>query len=181
MAGLYYVPAIDQHREASIISVTRNGGNSEAFHVKVPVDRIMIGASGQANPLPTGMVWPDDPKFSGTRVELFKLRNARDAVVGVASRLATDDPALGNLVEWTLHLPARGSVLFNIAPQTVNGDSRVGDLRAGTREFSTLVGGMSERWVAEASNSAGSPTGRIELLMTFVSNVIRSDDGELAE
>lgn len=181
MAGLHYIPVVDQHREASIISVTPNGGNSEAFHVKVPVDRIMIGAPGQANPLPTGMVWPDDPKFSGTRVELFKLRNARDAVVGVASRLAADDPELGNLVEWTLHLPARGSVLVNIAPQTVNGDSRVGDLRAGTREFSALVGRMSERWVAEAANSAESSSGRIELLMTFVSNVIQSDDEELAE
>ena len=93
MAGLHYVPAVDQYREASIISVTRNGGNTETFHVKVPVDRIMIGAPGQTKPLPTGMVWPEDPRFGDARVELFKLRNSRDAVIGVASRLALFLPA----------------------------------------------------------------------------------------
>ena len=181
MAGLHYVPAVDQYRELSIISVERNGGNVEAFHVKVPVDRIMIGAPGQTNPLPVGIVWPDDPLFSDTRLELFKLRNSRDAVVGVASRLAADDPEAGALIEWTLHMPARGSVLVKVSPQEVDGDRRVGQIRAGTREFSTLIGSMSERWVADSSNTADSTSGRIELLMRSISDRSRPSKEELAE
>ena len=169
LAGLHYVPAVDQHREASIISVRQNGGNDEMFHIKVPVDRIMIGASGQASPLPTGMVWPDEPLISNARVELFKLRNARDAVVGVAARLATNDPEIGNLVEWALHLPARGTVLAKMSPQSIDGNWRVGELSAGTREFGPLIGSMSERWVAEPTNSEDASSGRIELQMSFVS------------
>ena len=181
LAGLHYVPTVDQRREASIISMTPNGGNSEMFHVKVPVDRIMIGAPGQANHLPIGMVWPDDPVISDARVELFKLRNARDAVIGVASRLATNDPEVGNLIEWALHLPARGTVLVKMSPQSTDGSARVGELSAGTREFGPLIGTMSERWVAEPTNSEDASSGRIELQMSFVSTIVRSRAEEVAE
>jgi hypothetical protein len=181
MAGLHYIPAVDQIREASIISVTPNGRNTEAFHVKVPVDRIMIGAPGQTSQLPTGMVWPDDARLSDARVELFKLRNSRDAVVGVASRLAADDPEIGTLIEWTLHLPARGSVLVKVSPQTNDSDRRVGQIRAGTREFGTLVGSMSERWIADSGNTEDVNSGRIELLMAFVSNAVPAHNKESAE
>ena len=140
LAALHYVPAVDQRREASIIAMTTNGGNTETFHVKIPVDRIMIGAPGQTNPLPTGMIWPDDPGIGDARVELFKLRNARDAVVGVATRLATNDPEIGNLIEWALHLPARGTVLVKMSAQPVDGNRRVGELSAGSREFGSLIG-----------------------------------------
>ena len=182
LAALHYIPAVDQYREASIITMKPNhGGNSEDFHVKVPVDRIMIGASGQTNPLPTGMVWPNDPRLGDARVELFKLRNARDAVVGVASRLATEDPDIGTLIEWALHLPAHGTVIVKISPQAADGNRRVGELSAGTREFSTLVGTMSERWVAETANSEDSSAGRIELQMSVTGSTVRKQDEEVAE
>ena len=51
LVALNYVPVVDQHREASIISVMRNGGNSESFHINVPMDRIMIGAQGRLDDL----------------------------------------------------------------------------------------------------------------------------------
>ncbi len=181
LAGLHYVPAVDQHREASIIAVKPNGGNTEMFHVKVPVDRIMIGASGQASPLPIGMVWPDEPRISDARVELFKLRNARDAVVGVATRLATNDSEIGDLIEWALHLPARGTVLVKMSPQPMDGNRRVGELTAGTREFGPLIGSMSERWVAEPTNSEDASSGRIELQMSFVSTNGHTRGEEVAE
>jgi hypothetical protein len=181
LAGLHYIPAVDQYREASIISMKPNGGNSEEFHVKVPVDRIMIGAPGQTNPLPTGMVWPDDPRISDARVELFKLRNSRDAVVGVAMRLATEDPDIGTLIEWALHLPARGTVLAKISPQAVGDGRRVGELSSGTREFGRLVGNMSERWVAETANSDDSSAGRIELHISVTGTTARKKNEEEAE
>ena len=176
-AALYFVPVVDQHRESSIVAVSLNGGNSETFHVKVPMDRIMIGAQGLATALPPEMAWPEDERFNNVRAELFKLRNSRDAVIGIASRIAADDPDLGGVIEWVLHLPARGSVFVNM-PANTSGSQRVGQLAAGTREFSTLVGDMSERWVAETDGVDGAATGRIELLMNFVSTQYEQDDNE---
>ncbi len=175
--ALHFVSAVDQHRESSIISVTRNGGNTEVFHVKLPIDRIMTGAQGQANPLPPGMEWPSDPMFSNVRAELFKLRNARDAVVGVASRFALSDPEFGDTIEWVLHLPARGSVFARMSPQPVD-RMRVGDLSAGTREFGSVSGQLSERWVADTSGSSGELTGHIELSMSSVSKEQYVPDAE---
>jgi hypothetical protein len=166
--ALYFVSAVDQHRESSIISVTRNGGNTEMFHVKLPIDRIMTGAQGQAKPLPPGIEWPADPMFNNVRAELFKIRNARDAIIGIASRFALSDPEFGDKIEWVLHLPARGSVFVRMSPQSVD-RNRVGDLSAGTREFGSISGQLSERWIADTSGSSGELTGRIELSMSSVS------------
>ncbi len=180
-AALHYRPAVNQHRETSIISVAPNGGNTETFHVKIPMDRIMIGAQGQASPFPPGMEWPEDSIFSNTRSELFKLRNARDAVVGVASRFAFQDPEFGSRIEWVLHLPARGTAFVKIQPESVDGTSRVGRLSAGTREFSSLLGRVSERWIADTSGADDAQAGRIELLMKFVSSETYVPEEELSE
>ncbi len=177
ITALYFVPAVDLSREASIISVTPNGGNSEVFHVNVPMDRIMIGAAGIENPVPEGMRWPDEALLAGTRAELFKLRNSRDTVVGVASRFAARDAELGDVVEWVLHLPARGSVYAKMSAAPTNG-GRVGRLRAGTREFGDLLGNISERWIADDSPNATTGTGKIELVTRFVSTQVDDDDFE---
>jgi hypothetical protein len=127
------------------------------------------------------MEWPSHPRFRTVRAEIFKLRNSRDAVVGIASRFASDEPGAGEAIEWTLHLPARGTVFARIQPQSANGAQRVGKLRAGTREFGNLNGNISERWVAESSVSGSAPAGRIELLMTFVGNELYVPEEELAQ
>lgn len=150
-----------------MITVLPNGGNSELFHVNVPMDRIMIGASAQPTPLPAGLEWPEDPDLQGLRAELFKLRNRKDAVVGVASRIAADDPA-GEIIEWVLHLPARGSVYVTMQPDAVDGGYRLGQLRAGSRDFGNMRGQLSERWVAESSGTDDTIAGRIELRTLFV-------------
>ncbi|MCP4332468.1 MAG: hypothetical protein GY785_07405 [Gammaproteobacteria bacterium] len=169
-ALLYAYPAVDQHREASIVSVAANGGNVESFHVNVPMDRIMIGAPGQKQPLPRGMEWPADPELNDVRVELFKVRNARDTVIGVAARTAADDGAV-EVIDWVLHLPARGSIFVNMLPETLEGGFRVGELRAGSREFALLTGSMTERWMADTSGEEDAPQGRIELVTTFVGDL----------
>ena len=178
--ALYFVSAVDQHRESSIISVMRNGGNTEVFHVKLPIDRIMTGTQGQVNPLPPGMEWPKDPMFNNVQAELFKIRNARDAIIGIASRFALSDPEFGDKIEWVLHLPARGSVFVRMSPQSVD-RNRVGELSAGTREFGSISGQLSERWIADTSGSSGELTGRIELSMSSVSKEQHVPDVEDAE
>ena len=159
-AALQYLPVVDQHREVSMISVKPNGSNYESFHVNDPIDRIMIGAPQQEKPFPAGLEWPSDEKLSDVRVELFKIRNSKDSVVGVASRLAVDPDGL---IEWVLHLPARGSVYLSIQPESIDGGYRVGKILSGTREFDSLQGQVTERWVADTSGLDDAPTGRIEL------------------
>ncbi|MBU2678501.1 MAG: hypothetical protein KJP16_15635 [Gammaproteobacteria bacterium] len=163
---LYAYPVVDQHREESIVTVAANGGNIEAFHTNVPMDRILIGAAGQKQPLPEGMIWPADPMLRDVRVELFKIRNARDIVVGVASRTAARDES-ADVIDWVLHLPARGSMFVNMQPEGLAGGFRNGELRAGSREFAQLRGVMTERWVPNTSGDADAPVGRIELRTTL--------------
>ena len=170
VALLIYVPVVDQHRERSVISVTPNGGNTEVFHANVPFDRIMIGAPAQPQPLPAGLDWPDNLHFAGMRAELFKLRNSHDVVVGVASRIAAVDSEAGDVIEWTLHLPARGSVYATMQADAGETGSRAGTLRAGTREFGALAGTVTERWIAEVAPGEDAATGRIELTTTLIAS-----------
>jgi hypothetical protein len=170
--AVYLTPVVDVQREASIVSVTTNGGNSETFHVNVPADRVMIGAQGRREPLPAGMEWPEDPVFSNARAEIFKLRNSRDAVVGVASRFSASDANTGDVLEWVLHLPARGSLYVTMSPSPVNGGGRVGDMRAGTREFKDLVGEVRERWLPDASGDGEGGSGRIQLATNYISTKV---------
>ncbi len=165
--ALYYVPAVDQFRENSLIVVHPNHGNTESFHVNVPMDRIMIGASGQSNPLPPGLEWPDDLQFAHIRAELFKIRNVRDVVVGIASRMAASSDKVGDSIEWVLHLPARGSAFVTMRPEVIGGVHRVGRLRVGTRDFGRLGGRLTERWVANTSDDEDAPEGRFELMTEF--------------
>ena len=173
IAAIYYLPAVDQHREPSVVSVTPNGGNKESFHVNIPMDRIMVGSPQQSDPLPAGLDWPDTQSLSGLRAELFKLRNARDMVVGVASRVVTESEKFGDGIEWVVHLPARGTFYLTMPPESVDGVHRVGTLRAGTREFEPMSGAASERWVANTDDEEeDAPIGRIELVTTFVGSFI---------
>lgn len=165
--ALYVFPAVDQHRETSIISVAPNGGNKEAFHINIPMDRILVGAPKQNTPLPANMNWPDDALLSDVRAEIFKLRNARDVVIGVASRVASSHQDT-DLVEWVIHLPARGSMYVNMKPVVEDGGFRRGELRTGSREFSPLNGSVTERWVPDGSGEEEAPDGRIELNATYI-------------
>ena len=176
--ALYAYPAVDQHRETSIVTVAPNGGNIEAFHVNVPMDRIMVGAQGRQQALPPGMAWPEDEKLSDVRVELFKVRNARDVVIGVASRTAVGS---SGAIDWVLHLPARGSLYVSMAEAATEGAYRRGGIRAGSREFAPLSGFMTERWVADDSGEQGH--GRIELATRYVGQAIPEEltDEELTD
>lgn len=160
--SLHVFSAVDQHREASIVSVAPNGSNIESFHINVPMDRIMAGASDRSAPLPAGMEWPKDEKFQNIRAEMFKIRNAHDIVIGVAARTAAAEES-GAVIDWILHLPARGSIFVTMPAAAQQGAYRQGTIRGGSREFSSLVGTMTERWVANTSADQDEPAGRIEL------------------
>jgi hypothetical protein len=163
-AGLYYLPVVDQSREQSLVIVQPNQGNTETFYANVPMDRILKGTQSQQSPLPPGLQWPDNEEFANLRVELFKIRNTKNDVVGVASRVAANDEVPGDVIEWVLHLPARGSIYVSMQPEPQEGGNRVGKLQSGTREFDLMRGRVSERWVADTTESDDAPAGRIELI-----------------
>jgi len=165
--ALYALPAVDQHREVSLVTVAANGGNLESFHINIPMDRIMVGTAGQKSGLPAGLDWPQDAVLAGVSAELFKIRNARDVVIGIASRAVAKE-AETDVIEWVLHLPARGTLFFSMAPDAQVDGSRIGRLSAGSNEFAPLMGFVAERWVDDTSGVEDAPVGRIELLATYV-------------
>jgi len=179
-AGALYGYSVDQVREASIIAVAPNGGNVESFHINVPMDRIMIGAPGNTGTFPAGLDWPSDEILGDVRAEMFKIRNANDTVIGVAARTAASN---GDqiVVDWVLHLPARGSVFVNMDAEPKEGGYRLGEIRAGSREFAPLHGFMTERWIANDSDDEDAPTGYIELVATYVGEHEQADDEETIE
>lgn len=165
-ALLYFVPAVDQHREASLISVQANGGNSEAFHINLPEDRILAGMAGVDEPVPSGLEWPADGILADAEIELFKIRDRKDAVVGVASRMTGPVEAADSMIEWTLHLPARGTMYVEMEETPGADGYRNGSLRAGTREFADRHGSVRERFIDAApppEAGASGIEGRIEL------------------
>lgn len=178
--ALYAIPVVDQHREASIIRVAPNGGNTESFHVNIPMDRIMAGSQDASKAVPAGLVWPATEVLAGVRAEVFKLRNANDMVVGVGVRTAAERSD-GNVIDWTLHLPARGSLFIGMEAAPRDGGFRLGEMRSGSREFARLTGVLTERWVEDTSGEEDAPLGRIELRTTYVGNAERHDDAEVVE
>ena len=122
------MPAVDQVREASIVSVAPNGGTIETFRINVPTDRVAIGAAGQSAPVPPGLDWPEDLLLTYSRTELFKIRDARDAVIGVAVRNAAEGAAAAT-IDWVLHLPARGSFFVNMESAPRDDGYRLGEIR----------------------------------------------------
>jgi hypothetical protein len=175
ITALHFLPVVNISREVSIISVSPNGGNSETFHVNIPTDRILLAAEGQKNTVPPDLEWPAVALFEGTRSEIFKVRNSKDAVVGVASRLAVQNDELGGITEWVLHMPARGSMYVTLDQQVVD-NRRVGNLRSGTREFDGLQGSLAERWIAEKTNADAIHDGRIELVASYMSRIKTGTD-----
>lgn len=179
-AGALYGYSVDQVREASLVAVSTNGGSVESFHINVPMDRIMIGTPGQTSTLPAGLDWPTDEILADVRAEMFKIRNARDTVVGVAVRTAASNSD-EDIVDWVLHLPARGSLFVNVDATPREGGYRIGEIRAGSREFAPLNGFMTERWVAGTSDAEDAPAGHIELITTYVARSRSQGDEEPIE
>ncbi|MEM1173602.1 MAG: hypothetical protein AAGI27_02215 [Pseudomonadota bacterium] len=162
--AVYFVPVVDQARENSVITVMPNGGNSESYHINIPMDRIAVGAVDQSAPLPPGMQWPQD--FSSSSAELYKVRNIHDAVIGVASRVIVDNGDAGNAIEWVLHFPARGSLFVSMQTQIEDGQQRSGRILSGTREFGSLAGQVTEAYVSlEGGDELR--RGRIELVSRY--------------
>ena len=165
--ALYGYPAVDQHREASLVKVAPNGGTMESFHINLPDDRILSRSPGGQSSIPENLAWPAFERFESAQFDIYKLRNERDVVVGIASRAAANEQS-GALVEWVLHLPARGSQFISMQRQRDSAGVRSGVLTAGSREFDDRGGSATVRWIADTSGLQDAPDGRIEIKTSYV-------------
>ena len=86
----------------------------------------------------------DIDALDGSQVEIFKLRDRNDNVVGIATRVSSVSDSSGPFIQWMLHLPARGTVFARMGLGTTVEGVRDGLLVAGTREFETLNGYVRE-------------------------------------
>jgi hypothetical protein len=167
-ALLYFVPVVDQHRESSYVTVQPNGGNAESFHINLPRDRILVGMPGVENSTPAGVDWPQDPIFDGSQAEVFKLRDKNNAVVGIASRIASSAESTGAFIQWVLHLPARGTMYLTMQLEPSAEGYRAGQLSAGTEEFAELTGRVQERFNTQVEADEDETSARIQLLTSLV-------------
>ena len=176
---LYAVPPVNQVRETSIVTVAPNGGNVESFHINIPMDRVITGAAGEGRARPASLYWPAEDVLANVRTEIFKIRNARDAVVGVGVRTAARQ---GDevIIDWMLHLPARGSLFAGMEATPRENGYRLGRINAGSREFERLKGSIGERWVANTSDDDDEDVqdGRIELRAVYVGELEPLDELE---
>ena len=163
----WYVPAVDLHRERSLISVLPNGGNAEVFHINLPRDRILVGISGDENSIPAELEWPGGEALGDLQAEMFKIRNRDDAVVGIASRLASLNESTGPFIEWVLHLPARGTLYAEMQITPAADGYREGVVRAGTQDFGLLSGSIREKFIAGVEEEFDIES-RIEIETTLV-------------
>lgn len=173
-AAAWFLPVSNPQREPSLISVHPNGGNSELFQIHVPGDRIVAGGGSGSATVPDSLLWPDLGLPDGLELEVFKIRNRDDAVVGLASRISVSGQSEPAAVEWALHLPARGALYFPMSAGRDADGYRSGELRTGSREFLDRSGSLQERYVADAS--AGGE-GRIELHTSLVGKVADTEAG----
>ena len=158
----WYLPAVDLHRERSLIRVQPNGGNIELYNIDLPRDRILVGLPNPDSSIPAGLKWPGDTYLGDMQAELFKVRDNKGSVIGVASRLASATDAAGPFIEWVLHLPARGTMYVQMEMTPMEDGVRNGVLRAGTRGFGELTGSFLERFIADVDGDAD-VQGRIQL------------------
>ena len=180
-AAVYFVPAVDLHRERSLVSVQPNGGNSETFHINLPGDRVMVGLAGAEISVPAGLRWPSDKRLGNFQAELFKVRDKNDVVVGVGTRMATSTDPSGSFIEWSIHLPARGTIYANMEMEPAADGYRNGVMRSGTRDFELLSGSVQEQFIAEVEDNLYDVESRIVLVTSLIGEHQADDNPELVD
>jgi len=170
----WFLPLHDIHRAPSQVVVLPNGGNAENFRIRLPEDRVVGAGNGVIEP--AGVRWPASAMPADAQLELFKLRDVSDEVVGLASRISVTDSDGRQAIEWVLNLPARGSLYVPMEILPTEDGSRIGRLRSGSFEFAGRSGSLVERYVTGVNDVDGGSTGRIELSTQLVAQAVSTED-----
>lgn len=180
-ALVYLFPAVDLHREQSLVSVQANGGNRETFHINLPGDRVLVGLAGAEISVPAGLKWPSDERLGNFQAEIFKVRDKNDVVVGVGTRMASSTDPSGSFIEWSVHLPARGTIYAKLDMEPAVDGYRNGVMRSGTRDFELLSGSIQEQFIAEIDDNLYDVESRIVLVTSLIGVHQMDDNQELVD
>jgi hypothetical protein len=106
-------------RYRSLITVPPDGGRQEEFVIRWPEDRIRLPGQDRAALPATAAVGAavlEDSAGQRASAELFRLRDADDHVIGVATRLAGTGGAIADpgrsASNWLLVIPSRGALFL---------------------------------------------------------------------
>jgi len=130
LAGFYPLP--ENQRVRSQIEVLANGGRQETFVIEWPADRISLPAAraSDVDVATKGMVVLVNRNGGAAGAELFRLRDVRGNVIGIASRVTGRVPGQrftsASVTNWTLLIPGRGSLLLSQENSTDVGPVRNG-------------------------------------------------------
>jgi hypothetical protein len=115
LAASALLPLPENQRFRSTIAVVPDGGREEVFVIQWPDDRI--------DPLPVPAAVSAGVGVavnSAGSIEVFRVRDVGGNVIGLASRSTSARPSAGLAAgrlfqgsDWTLHLPARGSLFLS--------------------------------------------------------------------
>ena len=193
LAAGHFVPWGAHVRLPSQTRVVANGGRSERFVIRLPVDRVAAAgaktAGLRAEPAAGARALPPELTAEPLLVEHYKLRDAGGNVVGLAARHWSGDARAAGTA-WSLMIPSRGALLLT-APGEARGaldaalrnsgyspgSAWTGEVRvafapegsdtaviaAGSDEFAGLDGRYSELWTITGVSDAGELRGTIEI------------------
>lgn len=131
-AAIFPLPA--HERFPSRIEVLTNGGRSESFVIHWPEDRLQLTGEldGAALNQADGVAVLAPRRRPPASAEVFRLRDAEDRVIGIATRLTGRMPGRRgrerSASSWTLMIPSRGILML-----TQNNGANVGPVRVGGR------------------------------------------------
>jgi hypothetical protein len=115
--GATFWPLPEHVRFRSLITVQSDGGREEDFLIHWPEDRIARPSEDKSALPPgaaVGVTVLEDSAGQRTSAELFRLRDAEDNVIGVASRLTGTGGAIADpgrsASTWLLVIPSRGAL-----------------------------------------------------------------------
>jgi hypothetical protein len=134
LAAAAIFPLPDHERFPSRIEVLTNGGRSEAFVIHWPEDRLQLTGEleGAAVNETDGVAVLAPPRRRPASAEVFRLRDAQDQVIGIASRLTGRMPGRRgrerSSSSWTLMIPSRGILML-----TQDNGANVGPVKVGGR------------------------------------------------
>ena len=188
LAGAHYAPGLKHARLPSQTAVVANGGRSEQFLIRLPLDRI-AATDGEAGGLRSkgdgAMLLPAQFVGEPLLVEHFKVRDSTGNVIGVAARHWSGNG--DSTATWQVLIPSRGALVMSgrgeergaleaalrsrgyNAGKEWSGDAKVsmtrdtGVVAAGTGEFQSLIGTYTETWTVAAVDEDGKVSGTIEL------------------
>ncbi len=161
--GAYFYPLPDNAVIRSATESIPNGGRKEDFYINLELDRIAPAQEVRVAGFPVREISSRGNQV--IRAEVFKLRNSRREVIGLASRMTGLAPdVLGEpevVVNWLLMIPGRGGLMLSQGDMPAAGllpdgiPFKQGLFVSGDGVFADLVGSYAEAELFEDMNSDG--------------------------